>query len=338
MNLASGFRGGERQTELLIRALADRGRVQRLVIRKGNSLAQRCADIPGLAIREVASNPLAAGVAAKGQPACARARRAHGSQRADRQPAVPQPVCHYAPRRRAAGKVPAAFAGLPARVARRRRVGGGRRVDTSQGPRNRGRGGSRRQRRICRDDAAVAEIRAGRPGKILIGHVGALDHSHKGQSTIIEAARRAADTRPEWHFLLCGDGRDEQRFGDEIGSLTNVELVGWVENVGDYLASFDLFVYPSLHEALGSTLLDAMQLGLPIVASNVGGIPDIVVDGVNGILVEPEDPEALYRALAAIADDDALREQIRTRNLERARDYGADKMADAYEAIYEHTP
>ena len=47
MNLASGFRGGERQTELLIRALADRGRVQRLVIRKGNSLAQRCADIPG---------------------------------------------------------------------------------------------------------------------------------------------------------------------------------------------------------------------------------------------------------------------------------------------------
>ena len=79
------------------------------------------------------------------------------------------------------------------------------------------------------------------------------------------------------------------RFADERGTD------GLGRECRRYLASFDLFVYPSLHEALGSTLLDAMQVGLPIVASNVGGIPDIVVDGVNGILVEPEDPEALIQ-------------------------------------------
>ena len=165
-------------------------------------------------------------------------------------------------------------------------------------------------------------------------NVGALDHSHKGQSTIIEVAHRAAKERPDWHFLLCGDGRDEQRFRDEIGDLENIELLGWVDKVGDYLASFDIFVFPSLHEALGSVLLDVLQFGLPIVASNVGGIPGIVAEGVNGFLVEPERADALYTALAHLADDPALCERMSRANRELARQYTADAMVDAYQALY----
>lgn len=77
-----------------------------------------------------------------------------------------------------------------------------------------------------------------------------LEHSVKGQLTIIETAREAATLRPDWHFLLLGSGDDEALFRREIAGLENIELVGFVDNVGDYLASFDLFVFPSLHEAL----------------------------------------------------------------------------------------
>jgi glycosyltransferase involved in cell wall biosynthesis len=184
------------------------------------------------------------------------------------------------------------------------------------------------------DDANVAEIRNARPGKTLIGHVGALDHSHKGQSTIIEVAHLAAELRPEWHFILCGDGKDRARFREEIGDLSNIEMVGWVDNVGDYLQAFDLFLYPSLHEALGSTLLDAMQFGLPIVAGKVGGIPDFVEDGVNGRLVEPENADQLYAAIdELLSNEDALAE-IRSRNIEKAKLNDATHMADAYETLY----
>ena len=184
------------------------------------------------------------------------------------------------------------------------------------------------------NDAAVAEIRAARPGKTLIGHIGALDHSHKGQSTIIEAARIAADTHPDWHFLLCGDGKDESRFRREIGDLENIELVGWVDNVGDYLAAMDLFVYPSLHEALGSSLLDALHAGLPIVASGVGGIPELIEDGVNGRLIEPENPGQLLAATGSLlADADALA-GVRARNIEKSNSYDSRRMADAYETLY----
>ena len=182
------------------------------------------------------------------------------------------------------------------------------------------------------DTAEVEQIRAARPGKTLIGHVGAYDHSHKGQLTLIEAARQAAERHPDWHFLLCGEGKDERLFRDAIGDLPNIELIGWVDNVGDWLAAFDLFVYPSLHEALGSTLLDAMGLGLPIVASNVGGIPEIVQDGVNGLLVPPGDVTQLVDAIATVIQqaDNALRDT----NRQEAAKRGKAAMADAYETLY----
>jgi glycosyltransferase involved in cell wall biosynthesis len=184
------------------------------------------------------------------------------------------------------------------------------------------------------DDASVAKIRARYPGKILIGHVGALVHSHKGQLTIIEAAREAVHSRPEWHFLLVGRGHDEGRFREAMSGLGNIELLGFVNNVGDYLAAFDLFVFPSLHEAVGSTLLDAMRFGLPIVATNVGGIPEIIDDGTNGRLVEAERADQLLAAITAILDDPAELHRMRMANQKKSALFGADRMADAYEEIY----
>ena len=111
-------------------------------------------------------------------------------------------------------------------------------------------------------------------------------------------------------------------------------MVGWVDNVGDYLQAFDLFLYPSLHEALGSTLLDAMQFGLPIVAGKVGGIPDFVEDGVNGRLVEPENADQLYGAIDELLSNEEDLAAMKARNIEKAKLNDATHMADAYETLY----
>jgi len=334
LNLAATFRGGERQTELLVRTLAERGTQQRLVVRKGHVLAEKCTGLPGLEIREVASNPLACGLATRGSDIV----HAHDGRTVysallgnllfgipyiiTRRVVPDKPITLI---RSMAYRRAARVVALTGAVVEAMHPWGLDLEPVTIPSANAGFGA---------DPEVVAAIRAERPGKILIGNVGALDHSHKGQSTIIEVAHRAASERPDWHFLLCGDGRDEQRYREEIGELDNIELVGWVDNVGDYLASFDLFVFPSRHEALGSVLLDVLQFGLPIVASNVGGIPGIVEEGVNGLLVAPEDAGTLFSALARVIDDDELRGRMRQNNIELARNYTADVMADAYERLY----
>ncbi len=124
------------------------------------------------------------------------------------------------------------------------------------------------------------------------------------------------------------------RFREAMNGLENIELVGFVDNIGDYLSAFDLFVYPSLHEALGSTLVDAMHFGLPIVASNVGGIPEIIDDGTNGRLIRPERVDELYDAMAFILDDESRVASISHANKKKAANFGAGRMVDAYEEIY----
>ncbi len=335
LNLAPSFRGGERQTELLVRALAERGMQQRLVVRKGHVLAEKCAGLAGLEIREAASNPIAFGLAARGSDIVHAhdGRTVYSALLANLLFAIP-----YIITRRVVPNKPnkAIRAMAYRRAARVVAISGavvkelhrwGENLDPVTIPSaNAG---------FEANEEVVAAIRAKRSGKVLIGHVGTLDHSCKGQSTIIEVAHRAASERPDWHFLLCGDGPDEQRFRDEIGDLDNIELVGWVDNVGEYLASFDVFVFPSLHEALGSVLLDVLQFGLPIVASNVGGIPGIVEEGVNGLLVEPEDPDLLFNALDRVIAGEELRGTMRQSNVALAKKYTAGAMADAYERLYE---
>ena len=334
LSLARNYRGGERQMELLVRELAKRGYSQRLVVRRGQTLVDRCQDIDNLAIREVASNPLAAGIAARGAALAHshEGRTVHSGLIANLLFGTPYVITRRVVAQQSRSGLRSLAYGRAAGIAAVSRAAAielqKRHPDL--------------EAEVVPDaltgfpvDAdKVAEIRAAYPGKTLIGHVAALSHSHKGQSTIIDVARNVAASHPDWHFLLCGDGKDKGRFRQEIGDLTNIELVGWVDNVGDYLSAFDMFVYPSLHEALGSTLLDAMQFGLPIVASNVGGIPEFVEDGVNGILAEPENAPRLQKGIEELLSDDSVMHEVRAANIEKARLYDVTHMADAYETMY----
>ena len=334
VNLASEFGGGERQTELLVRELGVRGWRQRLVVRHGHQLCDRCSDVEALEIRTVSSNPLAAALATRGSALvhAHEARSVYSGWLASILFGIP-----YLLTRRVVN--PQKRSGIRGRAYRRAT----RVVAISRAAANE----MRKQHSYLApdiisdahadfvvDDASVAKIRVRYPDKTLIGHIGVLDHDAKGQLTIIDVARESAQLHPNWHFLLLGSGRDEARFREAMSGLGNIELLGFVNNVGDYLAAFDLFVFPSLHEAVGSTLLDAMHFGLPIVATNVGGIPEIIDDGTNGRLVEAERTDQLLAAITAILDDPAELDRMRTANQKKSALFGADRMADAYEEIY----
>jgi glycosyltransferase involved in cell wall biosynthesis len=332
INLAKNFSGGERQTELLIKALADEGWSQRLVVRRGNPLAVRCSEITGLDVREVASNPVAAALAARGATLV----HAHDARAVysgwllklltntpyllTRRVVNPQHAswARNSAYNRAAATV--AVSDSAADEMRKQQSGVSPTVIVDA------------HAEFSVRAEQVAEIRRRFGNKTLIGHVGQLNDAVKGQRTLFEVARRMRDT--DCAFLFLGAGRDDEAFREECRDLDNVHFTGFVDNVGDYLHAFDLFVFPSVKEAVGSTLLDAMHAGLPIVATRTGGIPEIIRDGRNGILIEPRDVDGCAEAISLLLDDDALRARMAKANEADARQYSAAAMAKSYVTIY----
>jgi len=334
INIAPDYRGGERQTELLVRELAGRGWQQRLIVRTGNPLAERCQDVTELDIVQVAGNPVTAAVAARGSRLihAHEARAIYSGWLASMMASIPYLVTRRVDNALKPSRLRnAAYARAKSLVAISKAVAReiGRHYPNLPCTVLPGAHSA-----LADDPDGIAAIGARYKGKTLIGHIGALDHSQKGQGTIIDAAKKCATSHPEWHFLLLGSGRDEDKFREAMSGLTNIELLGFVDNVGDYLANFDLFVFPSLHEGMGSILLDAMYYGLPIVASRVGGIPEIVDDRVNGFLIEPEQPDAMIAAIDELLSDADSVEKMRTANREKAASFSAQRMAAAYDELY----
>jgi glycosyltransferase involved in cell wall biosynthesis len=333
INLAHTYRGGERQTELLIRGLASYLPRQRAVVRAGRPLAQRLADVPGVTV-----------FAVQGRVGAARAVRGctlvHAHETGGAQAALVRNLLSRTPYviTRRVDKLPkhdpftramyaraAAIAGLSNAV-----IACIERYDPALAPRKIPSAASG----IASDPAWVEAFRARFPGKFLVGHVAALDIEHKGQMTLVAAAAVLERNYPEIHFIVVGSGRDEERLRDAAASLSNITFTGWVDNVADYLAAFDLFAFPSKHEGLGSILIDAMQFGLPIIATAVGGIPDLIVDGENGMLIAEDDSSGLAAAIARLFSDAALRDAIARANRLRARDYQPQIMTERYLDLY----
>lgn len=180
----------------------------------------------------------------------------------------------------------------------------------------------------------TASFRAAFPGKRLIGHAGALVDKHKGQRVLIEAARLMLSSHPDVQFLFFGQGDDEAALKAESSDLPNVSWMGFKANIGDYLAGLDLFAFPSRNEGLGSTLLDVMDCGVPIVASEVGGIPDVVLHEQTGLLVPPDDAKALAQSLGRLLDDEPLRQRLVVNAKAHLTDFTPEAMARQYAALY----
>jgi glycosyltransferase involved in cell wall biosynthesis len=333
VNVAKGYRGGERQTELLIRALQGAGLEQVLVARRGAPLTGRLADTP-LEIREVrgGSISVARATADADLVHVHEGRSVYGAYLRKLLSGTPyvitrrvnNPIREHGMAHtvyRGAAQV-AAVAPQVADVVRA--FDSAIRVDvvhsSSSG--------------FTVDTARAAAIRASFPGKMVIGHVGALDNDQKGQEFIVAAARAFAASEPDLHFVLVGGGEDEAMLKQLAAGLPNVTFTGFVNNVGDYLAAFDVFVLPSNREGIGSILLDAMDRGLPVIASRVGGVPDIVHDDDNGILIEPRRVDQLRAAILALRADPTRRRLLGERGRALATRFTAESMARKYLAIY----
>ncbi|MGB5621645.1 MAG: glycosyltransferase family 4 protein [Gammaproteobacteria bacterium] len=332
VNLARGFRGGERQTELLIRELAARDVAQRLVSRQGEPLCARLGDVPGLELRP--GRGILAAARSIGKPDLIHVHEGRSLRSAwlnNLITGVPYLVTRRVlnvPRRHGLNRLmyrrAAAVTVLSDAVGQSLRQ-----LDAAIGYRITPSAASG----LCA--TRIDDLRDRWGGAFVVGHIGALDDADKGQLQIIEIARLLREFRPELRFVLVGGGEDETLLRDAASDLPGVVFEGHSERVADCLAAFDLFLFPSRREGLGSILIDAMSFGLPVVATRVGGIPELIEDGRNGRLLEAGDIGGLARAITDLIRDPDARARVGDANRERAGAYTAARMTERYLALYQ---
>jgi glycosyltransferase involved in cell wall biosynthesis len=167
-----------------------------------------------------------------------------------------------------------------------------------------------------------------------IGSLGRLSFE-KGHDILL----RAVAELPDVAAVLVGDGPDRERLvalASELGIAERVTFAGWQAEPMAWLPGLDVFVLPSRLEALGLAAIEAMLARRPVVGSDTGGLPEVVVEGETGLLVAPEDPGALATTIAGLLSDPARRAAMGERGREVALSrFGVDRMVREYEAVYE---
>jgi glycosyltransferase involved in cell wall biosynthesis len=174
-------------------------------------------------------------------------------------------------------------------------------------------------------------------GAPVVGNIAALV-PHKGQRHLIEAAHIVVQKLPDVRFVILGEGelRDAlERLVKEHRLEKHVLLPGFRTDVLGCLKSFDLFVMSSITEGLGTSLLDAMACSRPIVATEAGGIPEVVQNGVTGVLVPPRDHAALADAIVALVNDKARRQAMGDAGFARVNEkFTVERMIAGTAAVY----
>jgi len=175
-------------------------------------------------------------------------------------------------------------------------------------------------------------------GERLVG-TGVVLSEQKGIRYLLEAAGQVVSSRPEVRFAIAGDGplrgELEQR-ASALGLDDKVAFLGYRADMPEVISALDVYVLPSLWEGLPLALLEAMAIGKPIVATRVGGNPEVVEHGVNGFLVPPRDPGALAEHILRALDDEDFRRRAEQANARRfAREFSLEAMVRAHEQLYE---
>ena len=172
----------------------------------------------------------------------------------------------------------------------------------------------------------------------IVGNVAALV-AHKGQRHLIEAARLVLPQVPDARFVIAGEGELRPALERQIKDHhleKHVLLAGFRPDVLSLHKAFDIFVMSSVTEGLGTSLLDAMAAGKPVVATMAGGIPEVVIDGETGFLVPPRDHDAMAGAIVKLLKDDALRHRMGEAGRARVRTiFSAERMVQETLRVYQ---
>ena len=163
-------------------------------------------------------------------------------------------------------------------------------------------------------------------------------HERKGLKYLVEAMPKIIKKYPEVKLVIIGEGKDRKNLANLIGKLgieNHILLAGKQKEIPKLLKSSDIFVLPSLREAFGLVILEAMITGLPVIASKVGGIPEIIKDGGNGLLVEPKNSKKLTSILTDLIAQQKKRQKLASAGQKTVLEkFTAKKMAEEYEKIY----
>jgi L-malate glycosyltransferase len=172
----------------------------------------------------------------------------------------------------------------------------------------------------------------------IVGNVAALV-PHKGQRHLIDAAAIVLKQVPDARFVIAGEGALRPMLERQIKERRlekHVFLVGFRPDILSVHKAFDVFVMSSVTEGLGTSLLDAMACGKPIVATRAGGMPEVVVEGLTGLLVEPRDDEAMAAAIVRLLRDRALRREMGAAGEARVQEqFSSERMVQETLAVYQ---
>ena len=171
--------------------------------------------------------------------------------------------------------------------------------------------------------------------EFLAGHLGNFS-AEKGQDLAIRALEMLAGRLPNARLVLGGDITANDLAASSLAAAVGsrqVLLAGYQENLYKFFSALDLYIMPSRSEGLGSSALLAMAHALPVIATNVGGVPEIVEEGRTGWLVPPESPEALASAMSAAASNPSRLKELGANAREHAKEFSADVMVERTETL-----
>ncbi len=190
--------------------------------------------------------------------------------------------------------------------------------------------------RLRKEERLFSRAELGLPQGPLIGQVAALAW-HKDPLNFLRVMALIKEERPDVHGVMVGAGPLDGEVRQEIARLglsRTVFLMGFREDVPRLLRHLDVCVLSSRMEGLGTSILDAMALGVPVVATRTGGIPEMVEDGVSGLLAPPRDAPALAAAVRRALEDQDLRERLKVGGLKTVERFSAQAMVRSTRAVY----
>jgi len=160
----------------------------------------------------------------------------------------------------------------------------------------------------------------------------------KGTDVLINAWKALpVELMSKTRLVLAGAGKWEKKIRDLASEIPNIELPGAVSRakILEYYAEAQIYIHPSRYEGFGNAILEAMASGLPVIATEVGGIPDFVQSEVNGLLVRPDNAESLTEALIRLIENPALRQKMGRESRRIAvADFTFDRLFEAFETKY----
>jgi glycosyltransferase involved in cell wall biosynthesis len=180
------------------------------------------------------------------------------------------------------------------------------------------------------------------PDVPVVGTIGIL-HSRKGQESLLEAAGQVRKEIPDVKFLIVGEDTSKGKsYRIKLENLMkalrlseNVIFTGWLNNIPQVLAGIDVFVLPSLMDHLPLVVLEAMASGKPVVATDVGGVPEMVEDGVSGVLVSPTDVKGLSKAILDLLKDKEKAKKMGIAGRRRTEEFfSIDMNVNRVEQVY----